>query len=353
MKRYFNYHAGKSIFFAALFILVPLQVGAHVKWFVSPNGVDKSGHAYFSFLEPSMQFVLAAAIFTFICAAIIHICLSRYTQGSIVLSQTLTTRIIVLAQLLTGSAFFASSIHGVLFAPHFLASPNQLIFLMMQLVAGILFISRSYVYLASVLTLVIFAVLILDYGISATFEYLNLVGLVVLFSLSYFANNLPPKDTKHIKPLKQDSLTALGLTIYRVTLGFALVILGLSEKLLHPELALEFMEQNPGFNFMQALGLEFSHRLFVMCGGVAEVLFGVIYIVGFVPRINTIALAIFLVASNSYFAFQGEMNMALMELIGHLPLLAGAIMLVMLGGGCSYSELKALVNFQTSKFATS
>ncbi len=333
--------------FAILGMFTSKQVEAHVKWFVSQNGtgIDKGNDVYFSFLNPNMKIVLGIAILTFICAAIIHICLSRYAQQPSILTQKLKTQVIVLAQLLTGSAFFASSINGVLFAPHFTASPNQIIFLMMELVAGILFISRSYIYLASFLTIIIFIVVTIDYGFVSSFEYLNLVGLVSLFSLSYLAVR-PPKKRTLIEPFNKESLTMLGLTFYRITLGIALVVLGLSEKLLNPELALNFVNQYPEFNFMQALGLDFSNRLFVLCGGVAEVLFGMIYIVGFVPRINTLALAVFLIASNSFFAFTGELDKALMELTGHLPLLAGAIMLVILGGGYSYSALKPFVSFQ-------
>lgn len=345
MRCSFGYCAGYSIIITLFFMIVPSKAEAHVKWFISSNGFDKSDVSYFSFLQQDMQLVLGAAILTFISSAIVHICLTRFIQRSGILSQRLSIRIITLAQLLTGSAFFASSINGVLFAPHFFASPNQVFLLMLELVAGILFISRSYVYFASLLTLVIFISISFDYGIVPSFEYLNLIGLIALFSLSYLANTKPNK-LKWIESVNSESLIALGLTLYRVSLGIALVTLGLTEKLLHPELALEFMRQNPEFNFMHALGFEFSNRLFVMCGGVAEVLFGAIYIAGFVPRINTVFLAIFLIASNSFFIIKGEVDMALMELIGHLPLLAGAITLVLLGGGYGYSALKPFVSFQ-------
>lgn len=333
--------------FSLLDLFIPKQVEVHVKWFVSQNDTSIDNNIYFSFLDPNMRIVLGAAIFVFICAAIIHIVLSRYSQPSNNLSLKLKAKILVFAQILTGSALFASSINGVLFAPHFVASSNQITFLMMELVAGILFITRSYVYLACFLTLIIFSAITIDYGLVSSFEYLNIVGLISLFSLSYLALRSSKKN-KRTDLLDKESLIMTGLTFYRVTLGIALVILGLSEKILNPELAIDFVNQYPDFNFMRVIGIDFSDRLFIFCGGISEILFGVIYITGFVPRINTIALAFFLVASNSFFAFTGEMDKALMELVGHLPLLSGAIIIIFLGGGYNFSELRNRVKFKVN-----
>jgi hypothetical protein len=62
-------------------------------------------------------------------------------------------------------------------------------------------------------------------------------------------------------------------------------------------------------------------------------IFGIIFLLGLITRLNTLALAGFLISSNLYFFLIGKTEEAFLELTGHLPLLAIAILLILFGGG--------------------
>ncbi|MEM8811482.1 MAG: hypothetical protein AAGF59_02610, partial [Pseudomonadota bacterium] len=59
----------------------------------------------------------------------------------------------------------------------------------------------------------------------------------------------------------------------------------------------------------------------------------VILILGVVTRLNVLAVAGFMLISNAVFLFQNRQDAALMELIGHLPIIATALILLVLGYG--------------------
>ena len=64
-----------------------------------------------------------------------------------------------------------------------------------------------------------------------------------------------------------------------------------------------------------------------------EVVFGCILILGVVTRLNTLVIAVFMLLSNITFMFQSNQPAALIELIGHLPIIASAVILLFLGYG--------------------
>lgn len=85
---------------------------------------------------------------------------------------------------------------------------------------------------------------------------------------------------------------------------------------------------------MQTLGLEFfTDRLFVLSAGVIEVVFGVILVLGTTTRLNVLALSVVLFASNVLFLIQGENEAAMVEFIGHMPVIGVAVILLLLGSG--------------------
>ncbi|EKD93656.1 MAG: hypothetical protein ACD_28C00103G0002, partial [uncultured bacterium] len=126
---------------------------------------------------------------------------------------------------------------------------------------------------------------------------------------------------------------AWAVPILRVSTGAALILLAFSEKLLDPTRAVALLEKYP-LNFMPFVGFhEFSNRLFILCAGATETVFGLIFLLGWIPRLNTAALAVFLVASNLSFFALGFSKEGGQELIGHLPVLGTALILLTYGAG--------------------
>jgi uncharacterized membrane protein YphA (DoxX/SURF4 family) len=124
-----------------------------------------------------------------------------------------------------------------------------------------------------------------------------------------------------------------GLRALTVLTGVALVLLAFSEKFLRPDMAMEFLAQYD-FNFMKSLGFEiFSDQLFVLSVGMMEMTFGLILILGLIPRINILVLAFFFLSTNIYLFLNGYVDDGLTELIGHLPVIATVVMVTAFGSG--------------------
>ena len=85
---------------------------------------------------------------------------------------------------------------------------------------------------------------------------------------------------------------------------------------------------------MPYLGFEwFTDQLFVLSAGAMEVVFGTIMILGVITRLNTFVIAGFMLTSNIVFLITNENENALMELVGHMPIIATAVILLLLGYG--------------------
>ena len=106
-----------------------------------------------------------------------------------------------------------------------------------------------------------------------------------------------------------------------------------AEKLFGDMKAESFLAQYR-WNFMQALGLEFfTDRLFALSAGVIEVVFGIILVLGTTTRLNVLAFSVVLFSSNVLFLIQGENEAAMVEFIGHMPVIGVALILLLLGAG--------------------
>ena len=85
---------------------------------------------------------------------------------------------------------------------------------------------------------------------------------------------------------------------------------------------------------MPVLGFDwYSDQLFVLSAGMMELVIGVIILIGVITRLTTFVLAAFMFASNVTFLVTGRSDEALSEMIGHMPIIATAIILLLLGSG--------------------
>jgi hypothetical protein len=117
----------------------------------------------------------------------------------------------------------------------------------------------------------------------------------------------------------------IALALLRISLGLQLIILAIHNKLLNPELGLEFLRLHP-WNFMQMLGFkQFGDLEFVFAGGIAELCFGLAIMLGWSTRFATLSITFFFTAT--------AVTLGLHELVGHIPIMAIAITLISLGGG--------------------
>ena len=170
--------------------------------------------------------------------------------------------------------------------------------------------------------LLLFTGIMVQFGFILALEYSNIVGIALFFLF----NNMPTKTlSERFKPYSVD--------ILRIFTGIALVTLGVSEKIYGSELGQSFITKYP-WNFMQALGFDFfTNQLFVLSAGMMEVIMGTILILGTTTRLNTLVISIFMLISNTVFLLVNQNENALLELVGHMPIISTAVIFLFLGYG--------------------
>jgi uncharacterized membrane protein YphA (DoxX/SURF4 family) len=105
--------------------------------------------------------------------------------------------------------------------------------------------------------------------------------------------------------------------------GIGLIVLGLDEKLLHPQLSLHLIEHQPSLNFMHFAGM--SDATFVFCAGTAEVVVGTLIVTGTLPRLGIAFLAGMFAITPFIFGVE--------ELWGHMAYYGVVLALLLRGNG--------------------
>ncbi|MDC0598351.1 DoxX family membrane protein [Gammaproteobacteria bacterium] len=306
------------------------EAEAHVKWFVPLNESSVSG---FALTDPAVMIWIGLALLLITSSVILD---SRLPSLPIVDSKARRI-VIAILRVLTGVSLLLTAYNGSVIAPHYQAA-GLFAQTLIALEAGIgfLFIINKFVFQGSLLLALLYFGTMLRFGIVEALEYLNMLGIAAFLLFNNFKN----KDYQ--EKFKPYSVSAL-----RIFTGIALVTLGLSEKLLSPEYGVAFIELY-NWNFIQNIGFEnFSNRLFVLSAGVMEVVFGIILVLGTTTRINILVVSGFMLTSNITFFIEGNFTQAMLEIIGHLPLIAIAVICVFFGYG---QRLKFTTLFKSRKY---
>jgi uncharacterized membrane protein YphA (DoxX/SURF4 family) len=307
-----------SLLALVLVMLAGADAAAHVRWFVDPSAKVET-------FEPYR--LTDAAVLVWIAVALLLIGASvaldmRLPNVRIVDTKT-RHDFIELLRVFTGMAMLLTAYEGAIIAPHLIAyGPFGTVLLFAQAGIGILLIANRFVRHAAILMMLLHMGVAIKFGLLAAFEYLIMVAIAVFLLI----NNLSTAELRErFKPYSVDLL--------RILTGISLITLGFSEKLVGAMMAENFLALYE-WNFMQTLGLEFfTDRLFVLSAGVIEVVFGVILVLGTTTRLNVLALSVVLFASNVLFLIQGENEAAMVEFIGHMPVIGVAVILLLLGSG--------------------
>lgn len=121
-----------------------------------------------------------------------------------------------------------------------------------------------------------------------------------------------------------------AVPVLRITTGFSIAWLGLTEKLLNLPLALAFVEEFQYVNFLPAMGLEVSDVTFLRMAGTVELTAGLLLMVGAFPRV--VILLLWLPFNLTLTAFGWR------ELVGHLPIYAVMALVLLWGPGGKRDE---------------
>lgn len=265
-------------------------VSAHVKWFVDSSEIVSSEHGTIPFYYLGSYEVLIWSLIS-VLVVVLFSMFDRIIPDPkklLTFADKHHKGIVHAAQVLLGIYLISVTLlWRVVLVPDFLIDSRLSIWLgVIQIVAGTFFVFNRFVRLASVLTFILFVLMGIFVSPLALAENALLLSLLIYFFIHH-----SPENSKW-RYFKEASVE-----IVRVGAGVTLIVLAFTEKLMYPELGLNFLSIHD-WNFMQNMSVTwFSDKLFVLSTGFAEMIFGVIFILGYLTRINTIAISGFFAAS--------------------------------------------------------
>ncbi|MEK7509122.1 MAG: hypothetical protein AAB605_00230 [Patescibacteria group bacterium] len=305
----------------SVMLTVPFLVSAHTRWFAEGE------LAPYVTSEPSGLYLTIWAI----VAALILVCGIYFERrGTLQLSFLLPraphafSRAAATFSMVAGTFFMIAGTHEYLFSPnlsHHVGIPMFLILL--QFGIGLMFLVGVYARVAAFLLGALWVMGFFVAGVEAMLEdiwVLSTALFILIMGNDYFSvvsvRALEPY-VRHLKPY--------ALPILRLGTGTTLLVLGFSEKILRPELGINFLQQHD-WNFMQMLGFSgYTDYLFVLSAGSVEALFGLIFILGIVTRLNAFVLDCFFTAP--------LFILGPIELAGHVPHFAAVVLILLFGSG--------------------
>ena len=303
-----------------LLALMPSAAYAHTKWFAD------TPLAPFTTTEPTMLYLLCIGV---IVAGIVALGIYCERRGLIQLAFLhpsgghAFTRAASVFSMVAGAFFVIAGFYGYLFSPNITADAGIPLWIIhVQIAIGLAFLLGVVARVAAIGLLALWVSGFFYVGAITSLENIWVAStafFVVLMGNDYFSLVSVRVIGKYVQHLK-----IYALPVLRMGTGATLLFLGFSEKILHPEFGIHFLEGHP-WNFMQLLGVPYSDYLFTLSAGAVESLFGVIFILGVVTRFHALVVAIFF--SIPLFI------LGPMELTGHMPHFAAILILLLFGAG--------------------
>ncbi|MEM6385465.1 MAG: hypothetical protein AAF718_04425 [Pseudomonadota bacterium] len=297
-------------------VLFASAASAHVNWFVEPGS------------EPLPNYSLTdPAFMIWVAIASAMVLFSTWLDGKLptprIAQSSLRHDFMEILRVFTGMSFLLTAYEGALVAPHKVADGTfGLALLFLQACIGIMLIANRWIMAAALLMLVLHTGVIIKFGLFPALEYAIIIGIA--FFLLF--NAIPDETLRNkLKPYSVDAL--------RIWTGISLLALAIGEKLAPSALGQVFVAQYQ-WNFMEALGFTFfDDRLFVLSAGMVEAVIGIVLILGTTVRLAVLALSVMMAVSNIVFIVEGNQEAALVEFIGHMPIIGVALVLLLLGYG--------------------
>ena len=163
----------------------------------------------------------------------------------------------------------------------------------------------------------------IPFGVVPVLSRLDLLGLAVYILIAGPGRWSADVETARTAPTAP-SKHASSIFWLKLLAGLALIVVAFDEKLVHPQLAVEFLSDHPNFNVVQSvLGIEMSPLEFTRLAAAVEVLFGLLLISGALPQLIVLAAALPFNATLWYFGTN--------ELVGHLPIYATLLAVLVYG----------------------
>jgi len=232
--------------------------------------------------------------------------------------------------MVTGTFLIIAGTHEYLFSPNLsLESGIPMWLVVLEILVGLAFLLGITSRVCGIVLGAMWGTLFYYAGPVAALEdiwVLSTALFITLMGNEYFSIISFSFLRKLVAPYKDYALPFL-----RIGTGLTLMTLGLSEKIFAPEFGMNFLAQHH-WNFIHMLGFSYSDYLFTLSAGSVEFLFGLIFVLGLVTRLNAFAIAIIFTIP--------LFILGPIELAGHLPHFAAVVLLLLFGGG---NHLKLMV----------
>ena len=172
----------------------------------------------------------------------------------------------------------------------------------------------------------------LEFGVAPVLQRIDLLGLAVFvviigpgrWSADFERGAVRDRFERQGMLAAPDLQTmARAVLALRVAAGAALIIVALYEKLINPQLALDFLREHPDLQLAHQVGLPLSDLEFARFAGSVEVLFGLLLISGAQPQAIVLIAGIPFNATLWFFGVD--------ELVGHLPIYGAMLVLLVWG----------------------
>lgn len=134
--------------------------------------------------------------------------------------------------------------------------------------------------------------------------------------------------------LSPEDREALAITVLRSLFGLQLIVLAAHDKLLEPGVSLAFVDKYSFVNVPALLGYsQFTNMHFVFGAGLAEITFGALLLANVAVRGTCVLLLGLFTTTAAVFGLE--------ELVGHLPIIAMLLLLML--SGSPRSQIKSLI----------
>ena len=308
------------LFFVAIAAGLPNLTSAHTRWFAEGD---------LQSLQTTEPTALYLGIWAVICILVVGVGIYLHQKNILRLAflrpkgARAYERAASTFTMIVGAFLLIAATHEYLFSPNLTPDAGvPMVLILLQIIVGLSFLLGIGSRLGAILIGVVWIGASSFVGIVATLENIWVLSTAIfiatvgndyfsLFSFSYLKDKLK-------------CYAGYGLSFLRIGTGATLIVLGFSEKILAPEYGVNFLQQHD-WNFMAALGFNYSDYLFTLSAGSVEFLFGLVFFLGILTRLNALVVAI--VFSVPLFL------LGPIELSGHLPHFAAVVLLLLFGNG--------------------
>ncbi len=283
----------KTLYALLLFVLAlaayPASASAHVKWFVDSEKVLAESQGSVPFYGVTSAEVLIWSVVTLIAVLAFGV-LDAYVRTPkklLAFGHRHEKGITRIAQAVLGLFLVSVSLlWNVVLIPEFQAIGGFASGLkILQIGIGLALIFNIAPRIAAGLLFAMTLMLGWTHGLVALAENAMLLSLAAFF----FIKNSPSDSW-------WNSCDKHAVEIVRIGTAVSLIVLAFTEKLMYPELSMSFLSIHQ-WNFMAGIFPWFTDKLFVLSTGFAELIFGIVFLLGYMTRVNTILIAGFFAAS--------------------------------------------------------